>query len=141
MKRREFIKNSCTLCIGIIGISSVALIANSCSSISYIKINELTKEIVIPLHSFSVEKNVVVLTHKDLEYDIAVILLPNGLYKALEMKCTHQPNPVILTNDKFQCPTHGSSFSLDGSVLKSPASQSLKSFKTSIQETNLIIQL
>jgi cytochrome b6-f complex iron-sulfur subunit len=82
------------------------------------------------------------LTHKDFkklktegEFTyVADIIIANakGTFIALSKVCTHQGTTIDYrsgTND-FKCPNHGSEFTTDGKVQKSPAAKSLQVFKT-----------
>ncbi len=84
------------------------------------------------------------LTHKDFsklktdgEYayvaDIIIANTGNG-FLALSKKCTHQGTTIEYRSGSkdFRCPNHGSEFSQDGSVTKSPASSPLTTFTTTL---------
>ncbi len=55
------------------------------------------------------------------------------------MKCTHRANPLTATKDGLYCPAHGSRFDLNGNVTEQPATEPLKQFKTSINQTSVIV--
>lgn len=52
---------------------------------------------------------------------------------ALSTVCTHKGCEVRVLPDAFECPCHGSSYHLDGTVEEGPASQPLQSF--AVRET------
>lgn len=70
---------------------------------------------------------------------VADIIIANtgNSYVALSKVCTHEGNRIEYrsANGDFKCPAHGSEFNLDGSVKLSPASQSLKVYKTELQNS------
>lgn len=74
-------------------------------------------------------------------YDILVVKKSDSDYNAIYMKCSHQENAVTATETGLFCSAHGSRFDLDGNVLKEPALQPLKKFKTEITGQTLVIDL
>lgn len=60
---------------------------------------------------------------------------------ALLMKCTHKGCEVRPTGSFLTCPCHGAEFSNQGQVLKGPAMQGLKRFKTSTDNEYIYIHL
>ena len=59
----------------------------------------------------------------------------------LSIACTHLGCVLNVENDKFICPCHGSTFDLQGNVLKGPALKPLKHIDYTIQNNNIIIHL
>ena len=59
----------------------------------------------------------------------------------LSIACTHLGCVLNVENDKFICPCHGSTFDLQGNVLKDPALKPLKHIDYTIQFNNIIIHL
>ncbi|MBS1979187.1 MAG: Rieske (2Fe-2S) protein [Bacteroidetes bacterium] len=58
---------------------------------------------------------------------------------AVSAACTHQGSTVefIGSGSYFYCPRHGATYSTSGAVTGGPASQSLASYKTSLNGTSL----
>ena len=101
----------------------------------------LNKDIVnVPLSSF-VESNLLILRDLQMSYDVLLVKKSEQEFVALYMKCTHQENQVTATSTGLYCSSHGSSFDLDGRVLKEPALIPLKKFKTTTTSTQLSIDL
>lgn len=73
--------------------------------------------------------------------NILIIRSGTSSYIALSSICTHQGCTVTYnsSDDKIACPCHGSLFSTGGSVLKGPASSSLKTYNVKIEGNNLKI--
>ncbi len=81
------------------------------------------------------------LTHKDFvklktegEYAYAgdiIIANAKGTFVAISKVCTHEGTTIVFrgTNNDFRCPNHGSEFTTDGKVQKSPATTGLKVYK------------
>lgn len=51
-------------------------------------------------------------------------------FLALSLICTHKKCEVDKTENGFECPCHGSTYSDSGKVTNGPATKNLKSFKT-----------
>ena len=63
-------------------------------------------------------------------------------FRAMSAICTHTGCTVEFNgSEKFNCPCHGSSFSLTGSVLNGPAGSPLKNFPTVLAGDELTITL
>jgi Rieske Fe-S protein len=63
-------------------------------------------------------------------------------FNAMTAICTHEQCTVDqFGNSIFQCPCHGSQYSTNGSVVRGPASQSLRRFNTSFANNVLTISL
>ena len=63
-------------------------------------------------------------------------------FTALTAVCTHEGCVVSnFQSGTFECPCHGSQYSLSGSVLKGPANRSLAQFRTSFANNVLTINL
>lgn len=58
---------------------------------------------------------------------------------AVASACTHEGTQVQfdLTNSRFHCPTHGSNFKTDGSVINGPAGSPLKKYNTTLNGNSL----
>jgi Rieske Fe-S protein len=58
-------------------------------------------------------------------------------------KCTHQSCDVRYNpkTSKLDCTCHGSSFDLNGKVLKGPAAKDLKTYATSLKDGRIIISV
>jgi cytochrome b6-f complex iron-sulfur subunit len=67
----------------------------------------------------------------------ALVANANGNYIALSKTCTHQGTQLQYRKNEgdIWCNNHGSEFNLTGTVKKSPASMSLKVFKTTFDGT------
>jgi cytochrome b6-f complex iron-sulfur subunit len=58
----------------------------------------------------------------------------NGNYVAVSSSCTHAGTAVqyVSSTNRFYCPSHGSNFATDGSVVNGPASSVLSKYNTSL---------
>ena len=139
--RREFIKKSCLACASVAGAGIMSSLLSSCSKLPVYSASIDNNIIKVPFSSFVEGQNMVLVRNKQLEYDILLLKTPDFSYKALYMKCTHQPNSLVANSTGIHCNIHGSSFDLDGNVLKEPALLPLKKFNVSVGESAVVIDL
>lgn len=138
--RREFLKDTCTFCLGGAFLTTAFSQLTSCSPLPVYK-TDLSKKIVnVPLSSFA-ESNLLIVRDMQVPYDILLVKKSEQEYNAIYMKCSHQENPVSATTNGLYCSSHGSSFDLDGNVTKEPALAPLKKFKTQIIDNQVSIDL
>jgi Rieske Fe-S protein len=139
--RRDFIKKSCTLCVGLMGMGAIVTQLSSCAVLPIFKGEMENDVIAVPL-SFFIDKNKMLLVRNPkLEFDILLVKIDNAKFNALLMKCTHQENALTATEKGLFCASHGSAFDLEGNVTKEPALSPLKKFKTEINNSSILINL
>lgn len=141
MQRRDFIKNTCSLCGALLGIGLLDTGLAGCAPLPIFNLPKANGSIEIDAMVLSNENPVLLLKHTDLEYDLALVRLSAQQYKALLLECTHQPNPLIPTKSGFQCSVHGSSFALNGQVTQAPALRPLYEFPVQLLADKLIVEL
>ncbi len=130
MKRREFIKTSCSLCLAIgSGISMSAL--SSCASFPVYSAVAANGELSVPLSLFK-ESNLQMVRAIGVEYDIALRREENGTFRALMLRCTHASNPLTFSGNGYTCRLHGSSFDEEGKVTHGPAEAPLNILESKI---------
>lgn len=140
-ERRNFIKQSCKLCASLAGITFLMNSLQSCAPLHYYEPQIDQGTINVPVSQFIEGANMVIVKNKSLEYDIAVVKTGSELYKAFELKCTHQANSLVVTKTGFFCNLHGSSFDLNGKVNTSPASVNLKEYLLNLNSEIITIKL
>jgi cytochrome b6-f complex iron-sulfur subunit len=141
MKRRDFITNTSKL--GACALLGVSVLSQSgCASYPMLHVKALDKSLSIPLAEFQKTKRILVRT-TSLEFDIFVHEFEAGKYRATLLQCTHHQEPIKVSDQQIYCPSHGSTFSLDGQVVKAPAKKELKHYPTRISEDGktLLIQM
>lgn len=69
---------------------------------------------------------------------IAIIKDAAG-FAAVSMVCTHMPCALQFRTKRFECPCHGSVFSLNGAVLNGPAKDALSFFKITQNEEGALV--
>ncbi|HTL81521.1 MAG TPA: Rieske (2Fe-2S) protein [Bacteroidia bacterium] len=140
MERRKFLKLSCSMCVAAAGAGILLPSLSGCSPIPVIKASVSDNTLTVPLTSFKDGKLAIVRSMK-LDSDILLVKKSDSEVNALLMKCTHQDNPLTATATGLNCPTHGSSFDLDGNVTHDPATRPLKKYTTEVTATAVIIHL
>lgn len=139
--RREFIKRTCTLCAGIAGLGILTSQLTGCNLLPICKGEECKGMISVPLISFTDKINMIIVRNNQLDYDILLIKIDENNYNALQMKCTHQDNPLIANQTGLYCSAHGSTYDLEGKVTKEPALSPLKKFKTEKNNSSILIDV
>lgn len=134
MERKEFLKLTCSA----LAFGGMASLANSCSSFKVLKLETANGTIKIPLSEFLIENTKIIRT-RQLPYDILVRKLPEGDFKAVVMKCSHQDWALNAGKKTLDCTYHGSAFDFDGKVLRGPAEKPLQTLKTKIENEFLIL--
>lgn len=142
MKRREFIKNTCTGCAVVgVGLLLGSNFLSSCSSskMTVSKTKAIDGKAIIPLDSM-VDGSVKIVRVANYNFDIA--LKRNGTdCKAIVMMCSHAGHPLVRTGDGFFCTLHGSHFSGNGAVETGPASKPLMQLPVAINNNQIEITL
>jgi len=91
--------------------------------------------LAVPFTAFTEGNNSVIVRNSSIPFDILLVKKSNGIYTALEMKCSHQDNPLTANKTGLFCSSHGSTFDLEGNVLKEPALKPIKKYKTEIESS------
>lgn len=141
MDRRNFIKDSCSICIGIAGLGGISTLLSSCSSMAVFKTDMNDHTIKIPSQTFTGDEKTKIVRVQVLPFDILLVKKSESEYLALEMKCTHNDNILVATKSGLTCNMHGSTFNLEGNVTNGPAIFPLVQFKTSVINEDIIIHL
>lgn len=136
MDRRSFLRASCLGCAGIITLGAL----QGCATLPVVKGIAEEDRLRIPASAFA-KGNVIVARDARLPYDIVVEKGPDGAYRALYLRCTHRDQPVTATPTGLYCPSHGSRFALDGSVLTGPAERPLLALPVAAEGDDLLITL
>ncbi len=125
MDRRNFFKNSCTFCLTVTSSLSIISFLESCATINTLIANKAGDTVIVPFTELE-SKDSLILKIKGSEYDVALIKLSSGQWKALQMLCTHQSNPVFFNGTNFRCNVHFSEFSKEGIPQNGPANKPLR---------------
>lgn len=141
MDRKKFIKTGCSLCVGsMAGFSALSLL-ESCATGKIVKTEAVNNRLFVDKSSFSQGQSFVIVRASQLNYDVLLNQVEESKYTAVLLQCTHYDNPVYANNKEIFCPSHGSKFDFSGKVLKEPATVSLKSYRTEINNNQITIFL
>ena len=139
--RREFIKNSCTLCLSLAGSGSLAVLASACVSLPVYETSVKDNMISIPVKDIQPDEKYQIIRVVSMSYDIMLVRNQNEGFIALLMKCTHVGNPLVAGNSGLVCNFHGSTFDLQGRVTHGPATEPLEKFKVECEDDCIKIYL
>jgi Rieske Fe-S protein len=85
------------------------------------------------------ERSAVALTAPGLEDPILLIRTAAGEYRAVSSRCTHQGCRVKPARGFLICPCHGSTYDLDGNVLRGPAQEPLPAYSATVDRGRIEI--
>ena len=141
MQRRDFIKSTCTACLGVIGAGSLLSALQSCAPLPLLKGETENGVMTVPLSTLPAGQNLAIVRTSKMDHDILLVKKTDGSYNALYMQCTHQNQPLNASKSGLFCSAHGSSFNLDGQVTQEPATAPLRKFKTEASADSVKIYL
>ena len=133
--RRNFLKKGSIATASILG---MGVISPSCSPYAYGTFYMEKDRIRIPKAEFE-KKAFVMIQPAGLSAPVLINKVDENKYRALLMECTHKQCTVSMSGKTLVCPCHGSEFSLEGKVLKSPAEKDLLEFKVTEDESNIYL--
>lgn len=145
MDRKQFLK---TCGVALVGLPFASAILTSCQSIYYASSNMINNQIIVPISEFEIIKKsgtayrdfVMVKTTSE-GFPICLYKTGENQYSASLMKCTHRGCELNVGGGIYSCPCHGSEFDTKGTLLEGPADQDLKTYKTTIDNENIYIEL
>jgi Rieske Fe-S protein len=139
MKRKEFLKRSCTLCVGI-GAGLTLIELEACSHMPIYKTEVKDNTVNLPLSLFA-SADMQIISVKGLDYDLAVRKLKDNSYTALLMRCTHADNQLQMTGNGYTCTLHGSNYDASGAVTQGPAETPMLRYPVAVSGSELIVTI
>ena len=140
MDRRDFVKQSCTLCLAV-GSGMVISSLSSCGTALPIYKTEIAdSKIAVPTSLFD-NGDFQLIQPKSMYYNIGLKKEKDGTYTALLLRCTHADNQLIVAGNGFKCTLHGSAFDNEGHVTNGPAEHPLKKYPTQLSSNQIIIHI
>lgn len=137
MKRRNFIKNSCSLCAA--GMVSAAVLLESCDK------NSRTPEgptVNFTLDLSSSANSALNSAGGSLASNGVVIINTGSDFAAIAQRCTHEGCSVAYSasGNELRCPCHSGKFDLNGNVKAGPPPAPLKTYTVTQNGTVLTIE-
>ena len=86
-------------------------------------------------------RGVFIVRAEEIHEDILLFMTDSGTYTAIGTLCTHQGCTVRPGKNVLICPCHGSSFDLEGRVLRGPAQRPLNTYLVEIEGEELWVVL
>ncbi len=127
--------------MGVMAGVSIITLMDACATGKIVKVEAVNNQLSVNVSDFKPEQSFVLVRASSLNYDILLHKDSDTAYTALLMQCTHYDNPVFANNKEIFCPSHGSKFDFSGKVLKEPATQNLKQYKTDINNGIITIYI
>jgi len=139
MERRDFIKQSCTVCLAV-GAGMAIGSLSSCATVPVYKTVVDANKVIVPVSLFA-RSNFQIIEPKQLFYNIGLRKERDGTYTALLLRCTHADNQLMASGNGYKCTLHGSTFDKEGRVTQGPAERSLKKYLTEKVSDSIIIHI
>lgn len=146
MERRDFLKTTCGLCIGVF---TSSLVGSSCTTNKYVTNHKLEgNKLIVPKTEFTSvvkgknkDRKFLIVKPDNSQFPIAVYKSTNSGYQALLLQCTHQGCELSAYETTMVCPCHGAEFNTEGKVTQGPAEINLKQFTVTHDNENIYISL
>lgn len=146
MKRRDFLKTSCTACIPA---SLMLSLLGSCKPAQIINGRINPNGLLVDLDDFRIKgsQNIIayypyiVVRNEKLKFPICIYRRSDKDFSAIWMQCAHQGAELQVAGAYLHCPAHGSEYNNKGEVTNGPADKDLKTFPVIINKNELFIDL
>lgn len=140
MDRRNFVKQSCSLCLAVGSGMLLGSLASCGAALPVYKTAAANNQVSVPVTLFA-NSDFQLIQPKDLFYNIGLKKEKDGSYTALLLRCTHADNQLTPAGNGFRCALHGSTFDNEGHVTNGPAELPLKKYQTQVASGQIIIHL
>ena len=81
----------------------------------------------------------IILEPEGMQEPIVVVNIDGTTFSAVSAVCAHMGCTVGVKKNFLLCPCHGSTYDLNGNVVRGPAARSLKKFQTEVKNGNITI--
>jgi Rieske Fe-S protein len=137
MDRRAFVARAGGLAL--VG-ACASLPLAACAGARYVPAQWRDGRVVLRLADFGAEEGVLV-EHPSAGRPVYVHRFAPDRFGALFTRCTHRGCQVEPQGLRLVCPCHGSTFSLDGSVLEGPAERALTAYPVTLEGDHVVVDL
>lgn len=114
--------------MGLVAGASLSSLLAGCSPLRVLRAEATAGYLTVPKSAFEPDERLKVLRLPTLNYDVLLVLEPDGQHHALLMQCTHADAALVAHSKGLSCNLHGSSFNLKGAVTFGPAVRPLTAF-------------
>lgn len=90
--------------------------------------------------AFAVETKAVLVRAEGLSEPL-ILLEKGGAFRALSSTCTHQQCQVRPGKAFLRCPCHGSTYDLEGRVVRGPAPKDLPAYPVRLEDGRILIEV
>ena len=142
MQRRRFIRNiGCSSCLILGGGVAISFLEGCATVKPYAVIDGKVKDYKIPLVAFDQVPYLLIQRKAQESEEVLVVKKGESEFLALIMRCTHKGVGLVPKGNTLVCSAHGSKFSLAGKVVEGPAKESLTTYDTRIEGSELIVMI
>jgi Rieske Fe-S protein len=143
LSRRIFLHKVSTLSLGTVPLASVFFGCSATGLTTYRAISDerMVRISVFDYPEFQLSDGAIQLEVEHAVSPIVVVRTSENSFVALSPICTHLGCTVRKDGTFFRCPCHGSTYTLNGNVVRGPAEQSLRTFKTEYDGKTLVIYM
>lgn len=145
MTRKEFLISCGTMATGA---ALSGLFLQGCAGIHYASWTRDDNKLTIPKSEFTeqkgqktIERDLVLIKTAASDIPIAVHKSGPDNYTAVLLRCTHRGCELNPGGGQFNCPCHGSEFTINGEVLEGPAEENLTTYKITTDHEQIYINL
>lgn len=125
MNRRDFILDACRACAALAMLPATAALEGCASSAKGMAVSNGRLE--VPVETLGREGRAVVKA-AGLAHPLLLVRRADGSCAALELNCPHKNGPLKEKQGRLVCAWHGSTFDLEGRLLKGPSTIGLKTY-------------
>ena len=140
-KRRDFLLASMKI---ILAAGLAPFGGGGCATTRQFSTEERDGELVVNIAAFPELSSIgggIMVTAKEILDPIYLVRVNGDSFRALSSKCSHQGCTVRLLAGFFQCPCHGSTYSIEGEVVRGPANQPLPEYKITLRDGLVSIKI
>lgn len=123
MNRRDFLLNTCKACAAMALVPAAAALEGCAASGKALAVKDGLIE--VPMDALG-SSGTAIVKAEGIGNKLMLVRRADGSYIALELNCPHKNGPLKQQGGNLVCQWHGSTFDLDGNLLKGPSKTGLK---------------
>jgi nitrite reductase/ring-hydroxylating ferredoxin subunit len=138
MDRRLFLLNTCRACAALAVAPLAASLEGCAAPAKALAVKDSFLE--VPLDALGSAGSAIVKA-EGLPNKLYIARRADGGYTAVELSCPHKGGPVQEKDGRLVCQWHGSTFELDGRLIKGPSKQDLKRYPVQQEGKSLRVRV